>query len=91
MEELRRLLLHRLDDARVGMADVEAADSAGEVDERVAVDVGERRALAALDHDRQVDRERVRDHAVLALEDLLRARARDRGSELDRLGRRHHG
>ena len=34
VEEARGLLLHRRDDARVRVADVEAADAAREVDER---------------------------------------------------------
>ena len=42
VEEARGLLLHRRDDARMRVPDVEAADAAREVDERVAVDVGER-------------------------------------------------
>ena len=46
VEEARGLLLHRRDDARVRVADVEAADAAREVDERVAVDVGEQRPVA---------------------------------------------
>src|SRR5207237_981233 len=46
VEEPRRLLLHRLDDVRVRVPDVEAADAAGEVDDRVAVDVGQRRAVS---------------------------------------------
>ena len=71
------------------MADVQAPDAAREVDERVPVDVGDRRALAVIDDDRQEDRERVGDHARLPVEDLLRARPRDRGLELDRLRRRH--
>ena len=33
VEEARGLLLHRRDDARMRMADIEAADAAGEVDE----------------------------------------------------------
>ena len=44
VREARQLLLRGLDDLRVRVADVEAADAAREVDERVAVDVGERRA-----------------------------------------------
>jgi hypothetical protein len=52
MRELVELLLRGLDDARVRVADVEAADSAREVDERVAVDVGDRGAAALRDHDR---------------------------------------
>ena len=89
VEEARGLLLHCVDDARVRVADVEAADAAGEVDERVPVDVGERRAFAALDHDGEEDRERVGDDAVLPGEDLLRSRPRNCGLQLDRLGRRH--
>ena len=42
VREALELLLGRGDDMRVGVADVEAADAAGEVDEDVAVDVGER-------------------------------------------------
>ena len=68
--EARELLLRGLDDPRVRVADVEAADAAGEVDERVAVDVGERRAAALGDDDRQVDRERLGDDALLARQDL---------------------
>ena len=44
VREALDLLLRGLDDARMRVADVEAADAAGEVDERVAVDVGEQRA-----------------------------------------------
>ena len=40
--EALELLLRGGDDLRVRVADVEAADAAGEVDEGVAVDVGER-------------------------------------------------
>ena len=83
------LLLRRLDDPRVRVADVQAADAAGEVDEGVPVDVGERRALPALDHDGDVDGEGVGDHALLALEDLAGAGAGDVGAQLDGLGRRH--
>ncbi len=53
MEELRGLFLHGVDDPRMRVPDVEAADASGEVDEGVPVDVRERRALAALDHDGQ--------------------------------------
>ena len=70
VEEPRRLLLHRLDDVRVRVPDVEAADAAGEVDERVAVDVGQRRATRLLDDDRQEDRQRLGNDPLLALEDL---------------------
>ena len=73
MAEALELLLRRLDDPRVRVAHVQAADTAREVDERVPVDVGEGRTLTALDHDGDVDGEGVGDHALLAVEDLARA------------------
>ena len=83
MEEARGLLLHGFDDARMRVADVEAADAAREVDERVPVDVGDRGAAAFRDHDGQVERERVGDDALLALGDLPRPRAGNLRLELD--------
>ena len=71
------------------MADIEAADAPGEVDERVPIDVRQRRTLAPPDHDGQIDGERIRDHAVLPVEDFLRAGAGDGRSELDCLRCRH--
>ena len=68
--EAAELLLGGLDDAGMGMAGVQAADAAREVDEDVAVDIGQRRAAALVRDDRQHDRLRVRDHALLALEEL---------------------
>ena len=87
--EARELLLRGLDDPGVRVPHVEHADPAGEVDERVAVDVGEGRAPRFGGDDRQVDRERVGDDARLPLEDLLRARPRNAGTELDAAGRCH--
>jgi hypothetical protein len=87
--ELCKLLLRGFHDARMGVADVEAADAAGEVDERVAVDVGERRAAALRDHDRQEDRQRLGDDPLLAVEDRLRLRPRNRRFELDSARHRH--
>ena len=89
VQEFCGLFLNCVDDTRMRVADVEAADASGEVDEGIAVDVCERRALAALDHHRQKDGKRVRDHAVLPFQDLLGAGPRDRRSQLDRLRRRH--
>ena len=89
--EALELLLRGGDDPRVRVADVEAADAAGEVEERVSVDVGEERPPPFLDHDRQVDRERLGDDALLAVQDLARARARNLGPEVDRTGGRHCG
>ena len=76
VREPLELRLRRLDDARMRVADVQAADAAREVDERVPVDVGDRRAVPLRDHDRRVDRERVGDDALLPLEDRPRPRAR---------------
>ena len=89
MGEARELLGGRLDHARVRVADVEAADAAGEVDEDVAVDVGERRAAPLVRDDRQHDRLGVRNHALLARQDLGGAGAWDGGADVDRLRRGH--
>ena len=69
VEEARRLLLDRLDDVRMRVADVQATHAAGEVEKRIAVDVGQHRAAPFRRHDRQVDRERLGDDARLPLED----------------------
>ena len=78
------LLLRGGDHARVGMADVEAADAAREIDEGVAVDVGERYAVSLGDHDPKVDRKRLGDHLLLAVEDLPRAGPGNVGADVDR-------
>ena len=52
VEEARDLCLDGARDGGVRVPDGKAADAAGEVDERVAVDVGDERALGALDEDR---------------------------------------
>jgi hypothetical protein len=91
VEELRGLVGDRLNDARVRVTDIEAADPAGEVEEGVAVDVGEGRARAVLDHHRQEDREWIGDDLVLTVEDLLGARSRYCRLELDCLRRGHEG
>ena len=54
----------------MGVTDVEAADAAGEVDEGVAVDVGERRAARRGSDDRERHRQRARDDVREALSDL---------------------
>src|SRR5439155_27345392 len=89
VREPPRLLLDRGDDTRMGVTDREAADTAGEVEERVPVDVGEGRAARLLDDDRKRDREGVGDDELLAGEDLARARAWNLGAELDRASRGH--
>jgi hypothetical protein len=87
--ETLELLARGLDDARIRVPGVEAADPAGEVDEGVPVYVHDGRAVGLRDHDRQVDRERLGDHLRLAVEDLATARPGNIGSEVDRLGRGH--
>ena len=89
VQEARRLLRHRLDDPRMGVAGVDHADAAREVDEDVAVDVRDRRVLGALREDRQVDDERVRDRPLLPLEERPRARPGDLRANLDRPRRGH--
>ena len=69
--ELRQLLLRGGDHARMRVPDVQAADAAGEVDEGVAVDVGDRGPVSLRDHDGEVDRERLRNDLLLAVENLL--------------------
>ena len=63
VDEPRSLLLDRLDDARVAMADVDHSDAAREVDEGVAVDVRDRGVQRLGDEHRQVHLERLRDRA----------------------------
>jgi hypothetical protein len=70
MREARELLLRRLDDSRMRVADVQAADPAGQVDERVAVDIGERRAMCLSREDRMDEGKRSSDDAFLALGNL---------------------
>jgi dCTP deaminase len=89
MEEARRLLLDGLDDVRVGVADVEAADAAAEVEERVPIDVGERRAAALGGDDREIHGQRRGDHRVEAGEDLAGARPRNLRLQLDRADGSH--
>ena len=80
--DVRGLPLHGLDHLRVGVADELAAQPGGEVEQRVAVDVGERGAVA-LGRSRpgDVDVERVGGRPRLALED---AAERGPGSSVTR-------
>jgi hypothetical protein len=81
--EACELLLRGLDEPRVRVADVQTADPAGEIDERVAVDVGQRRTVGLGDEDRMDKRERCRDDTLLALGDLPGARPGDLRANLD--------
>ena len=62
VREALELLLRGLDDVRMRMADVQTADAAREIDERVAVDVRQRGATRLGGGDREGDRKR-RRHA----------------------------
>ena len=69
VEEALKLRRRRLDDLRMRVTDCEAADAAREVDEGVAVDVRQEHAVGAIDDDREGERERRRDDALLPLDD----------------------
>ena len=64
MGELRHLLLRRAHHLVVGMPDVERADAAREVDEHVAVDVGEQGAMRARGEDRDGIGDAARDRLL---------------------------
>jgi hypothetical protein len=70
VEEAVDLGVQRRGYGLVGVADVEAADPAGPVEEGVAVDVGDGHAVGVVDHDRQVDGLGIRDDALLARENV---------------------
>ena len=63
VQEQGGLLRHRVDDRRVGVPGVDHADSAREVDEDVAVDVGDGRVVGPSREDRQVHEQRLGDRA----------------------------
>ena len=69
--------------ARVRVADVQAADAARPVEERVAVDVGDRAAGAPIDHHGRDEALRRGDDTLLARDDRARIRPRDLGAQLD--------
>jgi len=71
------------------MPDVEAPHAAGEVDEDVAVDIGEERAVRLCGDHREGDRERRRNAGREPCQYLTRARARNLGLQLNCPGRRH--
>ena len=83
------LLVRRRDDVRVAVPDVQAADAASEVDERVPIYIRQRRSPCGGRHDRERDRERPRDVALDPLPDLLRPRPRNLGDEVDHTRRSH--
>ncbi len=87
--EMLQLLLRRLDDMRMRMADVQAADPACEIDERVPVEVGDRGATRVGGDDGEGDRERRGDARRQAVQHLARAGARNFGLQDDRAGGGH--
>ena len=89
VNEALALLLDRLEHPRMTVADVHHTHPAGEVDEAIAVDVGDRHAFGLGRKDRQMDDQRMGDRLELAREELTRARAWKLGANVDRLGRRH--
>jgi hypothetical protein len=89
VQEAIDLLGDRLDDARVVVPDVRHADSSDEIDEGVAVDVGDRRSACTIGDDRLVDDERSRDRDKFALEDLPAPRTRNLRPDLDHAGGCH--
>ncbi len=91
VDEARRLLLNRLDHAWVAVADVAHADAAREVDERVAVHVGDGRVERLGGEDREVDLERLRKRPPAPLEQLLGAGPGDPGADVYRPRRCHEG
>ena len=89
VQETVRLLGDGLDHARMVVADVRDADATDEVDERVAVDVRDRRTAGAVRDDRLVNDQRPRDRMPLAFQDLSATRPGDLRSNLDHARRRH--
>ena len=83
MREAVELLLRGLDDVRVRMTYVQAADPAGEIDEGVAVDVRDRDATGLRDDNGKGHRERRGDAGREAVENLPRARSGNLGLQLD--------
>ena len=57
-------------------------DAGGEIEKRVAVNVFDQRTAARLGHQRVIARVGRRDHGVVALDNLLRFRAGQRGNEV---------
>ncbi len=73
---------NRRDDRVVGVTDRRDADARTEVEERVAVDIHQDRAVRALDVDRKGRGDARRDDRVAALLQRERARPGDRGHHL---------
>ena len=89
VQEALGLLDDRGDHAWMVVSDIDDANAADEVHERVAVDVRDRGAASAVGDDRLVHDEGTRDCVPLALEDLATARTGNLRPDLDHTRRRH--
>ena len=86
VQELFRLRFDCFHDCGIALPDVQHADSAGEVDDHIPVQVRHQRVLRMRHGHRRLDRHRLR-HPLLALvERTLAFRPRNLGLELDELG-----
>ena len=85
VQEAVDLRVHALGDRGVRVSDRQAADAACEVEEGVAVDVGEGRARGALDEDRDDERLGACHDGFLARDPVARDRAWDLSSDPDRM------
>ena len=94
VDEPIRLLLDRRGDLRVGMPGRADGDAGGEVEEAIAVDIGDDHARPGLRHERVGARERRAGDGLVAGDDRARLRARQLGDDVrsDRLrGSRSRG
>ena len=82
VEKPRDLLRNGVEHTGMAVTDVDHTDSAGEIDEHISVDVGDRGAFGALGEDREVDVERRGHRRVLPGDELLRTRAWKSGVDL---------
>ena len=83
-DEPRGLMRERLRERRMAVAEARDRDAGEKIDEHVAVDVGERRALAMIERDAGEQRDTLaagRDMALLVGEQRARIRSGNRGGD----------
>ncbi len=85
VEEASGLLGDRLRDARVAVPHVDDAHATCEIDEDVAIDVGDRGTVRALHEDGQVDAQGRRDRSLFASQQFLRTWAGQGSADVDDL------
>ena len=90
VDDIRELRLCGRDDGVVGVADGGDTDAGAEVDELVAVDVGEDRSVRALDEHGERARHAIRDDPAASLLKLDRPGSGDRGDEAALLHERRY-